>query len=261
MFRVAGVCSLLVVVSMSAALAGDPESASRLDAVLSTGTLKVGTTGDYRPFTFRDPTTGELSGFDIDQAKSLAEALGVKVSFVPTSWPTLMQDFKADKFDIAMGGVSITLERQKAGLFSIPYMEEGKTPIARCEDKDRFETIADIDRPEVTVVVNPGGTNEKFARAHLTKAQIKVFPDNTRIFDEIAAGNADLMITDASETRYQQKLHPGVLCAIHPDDPFDFAEKGYWIQRDPYLKAFVDQWLYQSMKNGSYEAIYARWFE
>ena len=43
------------------------------------------------------------------------------------------------------------------------------------------------------------------------------------IFDEIAKGNADLMMTDASETRYQQKLHAGVLCAVHPEKPFDFA--------------------------------------
>jgi hypothetical protein len=49
------------------------------------------------------------------------------------------------------------------------------------------------------------------------------------------------MMTDASETRYQQKLHPGVLCAVHPDKPFDFAEKAYWLQRDEALKAFVDQ--------------------
>ncbi len=81
------------------------------------------------------------------------------------------------------------------------------------------------------------------------------------IFDEIAQNHADLMITNSSETRYQQKLHAGVLCAVHPDKPFDFAEKAYWLQRDPAFKAFVDQWLHMSMEDGSFQKIYAAWFE
>ncbi len=94
------------------------------------------------------------------------------------------------------------------------------------------------------MIVNPGGTNERFAKANIRNAEIKVYNDNVTIFDEIAKGDADLMMTDASETRYQQKLHPGVLCAVHPDKPFDFAEKAYWLQRDVALKDFVDQWLH-----------------
>ncbi|MQW86934.1 transporter substrate-binding domain-containing protein [Sinorhizobium saheli] len=261
MFRPILAFVLLFFGCLPASFAGEAQPESRLDAIMAAGVLKVGSAGDYKPFTFKDPATGEFSGFDLDQAKSLASALGVKLEVVSTSWPTLMQDFEAGKFDVAMGGVSVTFDRQKKGLFSIPYMKEGKTPIARCADQGKFETLADIDKPEVTVIVNPGGTNEKFARANLKQARIEVFEDNTKIFDQIAAGKADVMMTDASETRYQQKLHPGVLCAVHPDQPFNFAEKAYWLQRDPYLKAFVDQWLHQSMENGDYKAIHAKWFE
>ncbi len=160
-----------------------------------------------------------------------------------------------------MGGVSITFDRQKKGLFSLPIMREGKTPIARCADQGKYEELADIDKPGTRVIVNPGGTNERFARANVKNAEIKVYGDNVTIFDEIAKGDADLMMTDSSETRYQQKLHPGVLCAVHPDKPFDFAEKAYWLQRDPALKAFVDQWLHLSMEDGTFKKIYAAWFE
>ena len=69
------------------------------------------------------------------------------------------------------------------------------------------------------------------------------------------------MMTDASETRYQQKLHAGVLCAVHPEKPFDFAEKAYWLQRDGALKDFVDQWLHIAFEDGSFRKIYAAWFE
>jgi cyclohexadienyl dehydratase len=69
------------------------------------------------------------------------------------------------------------------------------------------------------------------------------------------------MMTDASETRYQQKQHAGVLCAVHPDRPFDFSEKGSRLQRDIAPKAFVDQWLHISMEDGSFDQIYRAWFE
>jgi cyclohexadienyl dehydratase len=245
------------------ALAGGGAAAdsSHLDDIIARGLLKVGTTGDYRPFTALDKASGAYSGLDIDLALSLGAALGVKVAFVPTSWPNLAKDFDSGAFDIAMGGVSVTLERAKKGFFSIPYMREGKTPIVRCAARDKYQTLAEIDRPDVTVIVNPGGTNEKFDRAHLHAAQIVVNPDNAAIFDQLAAGKGDVMITDASETRYQQKLHQGVLCAVHPDAPFDFAEKAYWMPRDEALKAFVDQWLHMNMENGAFAAETAKWLQ
>ncbi|MDB5505185.1 MAG: cyclohexadienyl dehydratase [Tardiphaga sp.] len=234
---------------------------SRLDDIIARGTLRVGLTGDYLPFSSFDPATGKFNGFDVEMAEQLGQALGVKVEHVRTSWPKLSADFAADRFDIAMGGVSITLDRQKKGLFSIPIMREGKTPIARCADKDRFATVADIDRPGVRVIVNPGGTNERFARARISNAEIITHNDNVSIFDQIAAGHADVMMTDASETKYQQKLHPGVLCAVHPETPFDFAEKAYWLQRDVALKGFIDQWLHIMQETGSFRSVSSRWFE
>jgi cyclohexadienyl dehydratase len=237
------------------------QQSSRLDDIVKRGTLRVGMTGDYLPFTYLDKTTSKFRGFDVDMAESLGKALGVRVEYVQTAWPRMMKDFEADDFDIAMGGVSITLDRQKNGMFSTPVMREGKTPIARCADEGKYETLTDIDKPGTRVIVNPGGTNERFARAHIKNAEIKTYNDNVTIFDEIAKGNADLMMTDASETRFQQKLHPGVLCAVHPDRPFDFAEKAYWLQRDPALKAFVDQWLHIAIEDGSFKKIYAAWFE
>jgi cyclohexadienyl dehydratase len=238
-----------------------PAARGGLDAVVARGTLRVGSTGDYKPFTFRDAATGGFSGFDIDMADDLGRALGVKVEIVPTSWSNLMKDYEADRFDVAMGGISVTLDRAKKAYFSIPYLREGKTPITRCGDVAKFQTLTEIDKPETRVVVNPGGTNERFARANLKTAPITVFPDNTRIFDEIAAGRADLMMTDASETRFQQKQHPGVLCAVHPEKPFDFAEKAYLLPRDAPLKAFVDTWLHLAIETGAYQKLLSKWID
>jgi cyclohexadienyl dehydratase len=243
------------------ASAADAEQFSRLDLIVKRGTLRVGMTGDYLPFSFLDQATSTFRGFDVDMAEALGKALGVRIEYVHTAWPRLAEDFTADRFDMAMGGISITPERAGKGAFSTPIMQEGKTPIARCIDAGKYQTMADIDKPGTRVIVNPGGTNERFARANIRNAEIKIYADNLTIFDEIASGNADLMMTDSSETRYQQKLHPGVLCAVHPDEPFDHAEKAYWLQRDPDLKAFVDQWLQKATADGSFAKIYAMWFE
>jgi cyclohexadienyl dehydratase len=250
--HIAALCAAIA----APALADD----SRLDAILERHVLRVGTTGDYRPFTALDKGTGEYSGFDIDMARALAKALGVPVEFKPTTWGGMAKGLANGDFDIAMGGVSVTLDRQKTGFFSNPYLRDGKTPIARCADQGKYESLAEIDRPGVKVIVNPGGTNERFDRARLHAADIVVYPDNLTIFDQLAQGRADVMITDASETRFQAKLHPGVLCAIHPDQPFDFAEKAYWMPPDPALKAFVDQWLHLVQEDGEFDALFADWF-
>jgi cyclohexadienyl dehydratase len=255
------VLSCLVVAFVLAVSSAQAQQVSRLDEIMKRGTLRVGMTGDYPPFTYFDKAISRFRGFDVDMAEALGKALGVKVAYVQTTWPQLTSDFEVDDFDMAMGGISITPERQKKGMFSTPIMREGKTPIARCTDRGKYETIADIDKPGTRVIVNPGGTNERFARANIKNAEIKTHSDNVTIFDEIANGNADLMMTDSSETRYQQKLHAGVLCAVHPEKPFDFAEKAYWLQRDAVLKAFVDRWVRMAIEDGSFAKIYAAWFE
>ncbi|MBC7801977.1 MAG: transporter substrate-binding domain-containing protein [Gemmatimonadaceae bacterium] len=228
-----------------------------LDTILARGTVRIGLTGDYRPFSIKDGA-GKFEGIDVDMAESLAKGLGVKLEIVPTTWPTLMADLAAQKYDLGMGGISVTLERAKTAYFSAPVMRTGKAPIARCADQARFTSLADIDKPGVRVIVNPGGTNERFARANVKQAEITVFPNNAVIFDEILANRADVMMTDAVETKLQQKLRPG-LCAVNPDAPFDFSELAYLLPRDPALKAWVDQWLHLQTETGEQKRIVAKW--
>ena len=242
----------LILAIAAIAMAGAAHAQSKLDDIAKSGIVRAGMTGDYRPFSQRDKDSGAWSGLDVDMANSLAGALGVKLEIVPTTWQALLADLSDGKYDIGMGGISINLARQKIAFFTRPLMRVGKTPIARCADKDRFATLADIDRPGVKVIVNPGGTNERFDRANLRRAEIVVFPDNTRIFDELVAGKADLMITDSIETKLRQTLHPE-LCAIHPDQPFDFGELGYLLPRDIVWKQYIDQWLHIAIESGAYK--------
>lgn len=253
---------LILPTVMLTVLIGNPSAqadTSRLDDILKSGSLRVCTTGDYAPFTLQ--TSAEhFEGMDIDLAHSLANALNVELKLVKTSWPHLMDDFLS-QCDIAMGGVSVTSERLKKAAFSQAHMVDGKTPIARCTDQAKYQSLQDIDKPEVRVIVNPGGTNEKFARTRLHQAYIEVHPDNVTIFDQIVAGKADVMITDASETLWQARKHHE-LCAIHPEQPFQFAEKAYMLPRgDVTFKAWVDHWMHDLQATGSYQQVHDKWLK
>ncbi|MCP4234839.1 MAG: transporter substrate-binding domain-containing protein [Aestuariibacter sp.] len=227
-----------------------------LDKVVHSKILRVGTTGDYKPFSYLNDAKYE--GIDIELAKILAKTLGAEVKFVKTSWPTLMHDLKANKFDIAMSGISKKLLRQQVGLFSKGYYVSGKTPISRCKDKGKFRNLESIDQPQVKLIVNPGGTNQKFVSKHIKLAQVIVHNDNNTIFEQIRRNNADIMITDSIEVRLQTKLYPD-LCAAMPGETFDKFEKAYLMPRDLIWLEYVNAWLELLVLNGRIDELFAQY--
>lgn len=213
----------------------------RLTQITESGRLRVGTTGDYAPFSYSSDSA-VFSGIDIDLARNLADSLGVELTLVKTSWPTLMEDLDAGLFDVAMSGVSIIAARQQHAYFSAPYHIGGKSPITLCSRVDEFSSLETIDQPGVRAIVNPGGTNERFLDGKLKRATKILHQDNRTIFNEIITGNADLMITDSIEVRLQANLHPE-LCGSMPGETLTYQEKGYMMPKDPRLLLTVNQWL------------------
>src|SRR6266851_211941 len=145
-----------------------------LDRIRAAGVLRVGTTGDYTPFSLRR-RDGSYEGADIDMAHDLSATIGVGLEFVATVWVDLLDDF--------------------------------------LEDRDRFTSIAAIDQSGVRVIANPGSANEAFARANFTHAHVTIHHDNASVFTDIVAGRADVMVTDGLEADHQAELHPE-LCAV-----------------------------------------------
>jgi cyclohexadienyl dehydratase len=227
------------------------DASPTLAAIRARRRLRVGTTGDYRPFSFLPPS-GHYEGADIDMARELAERLQVALEFVPTVWGALLDDFLAGAFDIAMGGVTVGPARAEKGFFSIPYFVDGKRPVARRELADRLTSVAAIDQPGIRVIANRGAANEAFARANFTRATVIIHPDNATVFDELVAGRADVMITDGLEADHQAHLHPE-LVAVPVAAPFTRLEKAYYFPRDLAMKTFVDAWLGEALATGRWQ--------
>ena len=222
--------------------------------------LLVGTTGDYRPLSYRE-TDGNYWGFGIEMAQKIAERIGVGIDFVQTSWPTLTADVLTEPqtFDLAIGGITITDTRKKTMLMSDGYLCNGKTILCRSSEVDRYQSLADLDKPEVRVMVNPGGLNEKFANENLPHATIIVYQKNEEIPNQVAEGNADVMITEITEAPWYVHNDPR-LAAPLLSAPFTHGEIGVLMRKgQDDLLTLVNAVIAQMKTDGSLRQLHEKY--
>jgi len=111
----------------------------------SAGRLRVGTSGDYAPFSLA-AEDGARSGFDVEVARRYAKERGLEVEIVRFRWPELLRDLEADRFEVAMSGVTVVPRRSLAGRFSVPVVESGAVLLTR--EPERWKTPDELDRPD-----------------------------------------------------------------------------------------------------------------
>ena len=168
--------------------------------------IKVGTTADYEPFSYFQQNIH--NGFDIELIQKLANNLDITVQFITTTWANLAKDLEDGLFDMAVGAISLTERRLQKFLVSSPIMFDGKAILANKKHYNKIKTLADVDVPEMTVIVNIGGTNELFVKENIRAAKVITTDDNMSIFNRLAMGEADVMFTDRFEAIYRQNLDP-----------------------------------------------------
>ncbi|MDI3331896.1 MAG: transporter substrate-binding domain-containing protein [Micrococcus sp.] len=245
-------------IAPSEGVAGTGAADSRLTAIRDAGRLTVCTTADFPPFTVEDES-GELAGIDVEMARHLALTLDVEVEWVKTSWRGLVDDFLT-KCDIAVGGIDRTPELAEKAFFTTHTMVDGKTPLVRCEDAEKYQTVEDINQPEVTSIFPEGGAIAAYTREQFPEGDLKAHDKPGRIFEEIVDGRADVITMDRSEVLFVDREYEE-LCAANPDDPFTYTQKGYMLPRgDVVLKYYMDQWLSIARNDGTYERIAESWF-
>lgn len=238
----------------------DSADKTGLEEIQERGVLKVGATGDYQPMSYLDPETNEYTGFDAELAKDLADAMGVDIEYVATSWPDLMDDTLAGKFDLAISGITITDARKEQALMSDAYMENGKTLLCRAEDAGKYTSIEAVNRPEVRVMENPGGTNEKFARENLPDVELIIHDANQEIPGLIASGEADVMITEIVEAAYYVGQDDRLAAPlIH--EPFTQGELGVLMPKGSEdLLDYVNEFLQKEKQSGRIDELADKYF-
>lgn len=210
----------------------------------------VGASGDYQPMSYLDPNTASYTGFDAALAADLAASLGVRLEYVRTSWPTLMADTLARRFDIALCGITITDARKRQALMSDGYIDNGKTVLCRAEDAGKYTSLEAINRPDVRVMENPGGLNEKFARANLPLAALSIHQVNEEIPGLVAEGKADVMITEIMEAMFYASRDKR-LAAPLLDKPFTHGQIGALLPPgNKALLDYVNQFIKQARERG-----------
>ena len=244
----------LLTVALAIGAAGEAW-ASHLEDIAARGTIRIGTTGDYRPMSYKNQETGAYEGFDTELSQKLADSLHVKVEYVPTTWKTLSQDTQDGKFDVALCGITRTFDRERTMAMSDGYLLFGKTILCRAGEEKKYQSVADLDRLEVKVMVNPGGTNEKFAKAQLSHATLLVHEQNAEIPDLIAEGKADIMITETMEARKYVRLN-NKLAAPLVDQPFTKSRFGVLMAKgDQDFLNYVNFFLAEMETNGTMDAL------
>lgn len=178
--------------------AGGAQAQSALNDILSSGVLKVGTTGDWDPMTMRDIATNSYKGYDIDVMTALAADLGVKVEFVATDWKTLVAGVTSGQYHIT-GSASVSPARAKAAGYSDSYFALVTVPLTLTKNADRFKTWSDLDKPDVSVAATLGTTQEAQVKAFFPNAQHRIVEAPARDFQEVLSGRADANITSNVE--------------------------------------------------------------
>ena len=134
----------------------------KLAAIQSAGRIRVGTTGDFNPMSFRDPASREYRGHQIEAAQQLARDMNVRVEFVATDWRTLINGLVADQYDVVFTGTSMSVARAMASSFTIPWGRNAFVPLVRRRDAARFANWDALNARGVTIGTNLGTTMEQF---------------------------------------------------------------------------------------------------
>jgi len=244
-----------IAVLISAATVG-ASAADLLDTVKSRGTLRIAVEGTYPPFNFKDPQTGQLTGFDVDVAKLVAAKLGVKPEFITTEYSGILAGLAAGKYDVIVNQVGITPERQKAFDFSDPYTLSSAQLILRKNEAGNFKSLDDLKGKRVGV--GQGSNYEQKAKA-VPGIEVKSYPGAPEYLQDLASNRIDAALNDSLMVSYLLKTSTLPLKAGAPVG--DVERMGIPFQKgNPKFKAAIDKALTDSFKDGSFKQVSMKWF-
>lgn len=246
----------VALVSSSAAFSADK---SALEGILDAGEMKVCFDAGYMPFEMKSKSGGFI-GFDIDLAKQMTKAMGVKFTPVNTAWDGIIPTLLTGKCDIIMGGMTITAQRNLKVNFADPYVVIGQSILVRPDLAGSIKSYRDLNDGKYTVATKLGTTGEAAVKRMIGKAKINLFETQSDAVLEVANGKADAFVYDLPFNALYASQNEGQV--THLGKPFTYEPLGWAIRKgDPDFLNFLNNFLRQIKGDGSYDRIYKKWFE
>jgi polar amino acid transport system substrate-binding protein len=234
---------------------------STLEDILKAGELKVGFESGYMPFEMTDKT-GNFVGFDIDMAKEMAKAMGVKFVPVNTAWDGIIPALLTKKFDIIMSGMTVTQERNLKINFADPYIVVGQTVIINKKHQGKIKSYKDLNDPKYIVTSKLGTTGEQSVKRLIPKAQYKSFEEEVTAAMEVVSGKADAFVYDLPFCVVFMAQQGGTGQLVFLDTPFTYEPLAWAVRKgDPDFLNWLNNFLTQVKNDGRYDRIYAKWIK
>ncbi|EDK30572.1 amino acid ABC transporter, periplasmic amino acid-binding protein [Vibrionales bacterium SWAT-3] len=254
LFKTAITALLALAVSLPALASETPN----LDKINERGSLRVGMS-TFVPWAMRNKQ-GDLVGFEIDVAKRLAEDSGWKVEFVPTAWDGIIPSLLSNKFDVIIGGMSITEARAKSVLFTEPYSHSGVQLAANKELAEGFSKVSDFDSRRVKIAARRGAFTVQVARETFPKAKVLQFDDDAQAFQEVLNGNAHAVIASSPKPEHEAIKNAETLF-IPFDERLSKGNEAFAVRLGETDKAeFFNEWIKARTEDGWLKERYEYWF-
>ncbi|MBL8259056.1 MAG: transporter substrate-binding domain-containing protein [Candidatus Competibacteraceae bacterium] len=232
---------------------------SVLETIKKRGSIKIGMS-TFVPWAMRDKN-GELIGYEIDVAKQLAEDMKVKAEFVPTAWDGIIPALLAGKFDLIIGGMSITPERNLTVNFTLPYANSGIHLVAHKELAAGLKSLSDFDKPEVVLAVRRGATPATAAKRLMPAATLRQFDEDALALQEVLNGKAHAFVTSTPTPAFEALKHPDKLF-LPIAEPFVQGAEGFALRKgDPDALNFFNNWILLRQQDGWLKERHDYWFK
>ena len=233
-------------------------SESSIEKIKKDGTLRVGMS-TFVPWAMRNKQ-GELIGFEIDVAKKLAEDMGVAIEFVPTAWDGIIPALLAGKFDVIIGGMSITPNRNLTVNFTLPYAHSGQGIAANKTLAASLSWPDDYNSPSVTFTCRRGATPCTLIQKQFPKATIRQFDDDAQAMQEVLNGNAHAVVSSQPKPNFYIIENPDVLFAP-TNENLSRGDEAFAVRKgDPDALNFFSNWILYNTSNGWLDERHDYWF-
>ncbi|CAB5085591.1 ABC transporter, substrate-binding protein (cluster 3, basic aa/glutamine/opines) [Olavius algarvensis associated proteobacterium Delta 3] len=233
---------------------------STLEQILRNKELRVGFEAGYMPFEMTDKK-GRFVGFDIDMAREMAKAMGVKFKPVNTAWDGIIPALLTEKFDIIMSGMTVTQERNLKINFADPYIIVGQTILLNKKHAKTVRSYKDLNDPKYIVTSKLGTTGEQAVKRMIPRATYKSFETEPEAALEVVNGKADAFVYDLPYcVVFNAQQGAGKLKFL--DRPFTFEPLAWAVRKgDPDFLNWLNNFLRQMKNDGRYDRIYNKWIK